>query len=101
TYLLKEQLKVNKFLANTVGFSIAVVNNYLLNKYWTFESIETSFYNEFSTFLMISIVGLLINNSVLYFFNEKIKVPFYFSKVLAIGVVMIWNFLMNYFVTFR
>lgn len=100
TYLLKEKLKVNKFLANSLGFSIAVINNYLLNRYWTFESDNLNYVQEFSLFIIISLVGLAINNLVLYFFNEKCKLGFYISKLLAIGVVMIWNFLMNYFITF-
>ena len=38
TWLLKEKIKINKFLANAAGFSIAVINNFLLNKYWTFDN---------------------------------------------------------------
>lgn len=100
TYLFKEKLRVNKFLANSLGFSIAVVNNYLLNRYWTFESENLNYVQEFSLFITISLLGLGINNLVLYFFNEKYKLGFYISKLIAIAVVMIWNFLMNYFITF-
>lgn len=100
TYLFKEKLKVDKFLANSLGFSIAVINNYLLNRYWTFGSDSPNYINEFSLFLVISLLGLGINNVILYFFSEKRKLGFYISKLIAIGVVMIWNFLMNYSITF-
>jgi putative flippase GtrA len=37
TFLLKEKLKLNKYLANSIGFTCAVINNFILNLYWTFQ----------------------------------------------------------------
>jgi len=48
----------------------------------------------------IAIIGLLINNAMLYIFHEKAKFNFYLSKLMAIGVVTLWNFIMNYIFTF-
>jgi putative flippase GtrA len=36
TWLCKEKLKWNRYLANSIGFSTAVINNFLINRYWTF-----------------------------------------------------------------
>jgi len=33
--------------------------------------------------------------------NDKLKFNFYLSKLIAIGVVTIWNFVMNFIITFR
>ena len=38
TYFLKEIIKINKFIANAIGFIIAASVNYILNRIWTFES---------------------------------------------------------------
>lgn len=100
TYLLKEKAGINKFLANTIGFAVAVVNNYMLNKYWTFASVNPHYVREFSSFLLISIMGLLLNNGLLYLLHEKWKMPFYVAKTCSIGMVVIWNFSMNYLITF-
>lgn len=101
TYLLKEKLKVNKFVANSCGFSLAVINNYILNRYWTFQNYNPSVLKEFSLFLSVCFVGLLLNNVVLYFLNEKANYSFYIAKVGSIFVVMLWNFLVNYFYVFH
>ena len=73
TYFLREKIKWNKYLANTCGFTLAVVNNYLLNRYWTFES-QGNWLPEFGRFVLLSLIGLLLNNSLLYFFHEKLKI---------------------------
>ncbi len=38
TWLFKERLKLNKFVANSLGFITAVTTNYLLNRVWTFQN---------------------------------------------------------------
>ena len=100
TWLLKEKVKINKYIANSSGFILAATSNYLLNRFWTFQSANSHIATEYLSFMVISIVGLGINNLVLYLFTEKVKFNFYFSKLLAIGVVTIWNFFMNYLITF-
>jgi putative flippase GtrA len=101
TWLLKEKLKINKYIANSTGFILAASSNYLLNRFWTFHSINPRVATEYASFIIISLIGLAINNLIIYLLNEKIKINFYLSKLFAIGVVTVWNFFMNYMITFR
>jgi len=109
TWLLKEFFRVNKYIANATGFLIAASSNYCLNRIWTFSSSNPNIAVEYSLFLLISIIGLAINSLILFLLVEKATIPkfkngskskFYFSKLIAIGFVTIWNFMMNYFITF-
>lgn len=100
TWFVKESLKWNKYVANSCGFSLAVINNYIINRIWTFES-KSAWLPEFGRFLLFSLIGLGINNILLYLFHEKGKMNFYASKALAIGCVFIWNFLSNLFLNFH
>jgi putative flippase GtrA len=100
TYLLKEKAKINRYIANSIGFITAATTNYFLNRWWTFQSHNSQVGQEYLSFIGIALIGLLINNLMLYIFHEKAKLNFYLSKLLAIGVVTIWNFIMNYFFTF-
>ena len=101
TWLLKENVKINKYIANSTGFILAATSNYLLNRFWTFQSENTQIATEYLSFVLISVMGLGINNTVIYILTEKLKINFYVSKLFAVGVVSIWNFLMNYLFTFR
>jgi putative flippase GtrA len=101
TWLLKEKIKINKYVANSTGFILAASSNYLLNRLWTFHSGNPNIATEYASFIIISIIGLAINNLILFLLNDKMKINFYLSKLFAIGVVTIWNFFMNYVITFR
>lgn len=101
TWLCKEKLRFNQYLANSIGFGCAVVSNYILNRVWTFHSHDPSVASEFSKFLLASLIGLALNNTIIYLLNERYRVNFYFSKLVATGVVMIWNFWANYTFTFH
>jgi putative flippase GtrA len=101
TWLLKEKARVNKYIANSTGFCLAATSNYIWNRLWTFQSENSQIGFEYLSFIIISVAGLGINNLVIFIFSDKLKFNFYFSKLIAVGVVTIWNFIMNYLITFR
>lgn len=98
TWLLKEKLKIHRYIASSTGFIFAASSNYLFNRIWTFESNNPKVLTEYGTFIMISVVGLIINNVFLYIFEKKLR--FYFAKFLAVLVTSIWNFSANYYFNF-
>jgi putative flippase GtrA len=100
TYVFKEWFKVPKYLANAIGFTFAATSNYFLNRVWTFHSHDPKIGLEYTQFLIISLVGLGVNTLILWVLHSKYNKHFYLSKLLAIAVVTIWNFLANYFITF-
>lgn len=100
TYLSKEIAHIQKYIANAIGFTIAATCNYFLNRWWTFHSNNPDIGMEYSRFLFISILGLGINTTVIWFLVTKQNRNFYVSKLFAIGIVTIWNFILNLIFTF-
>ncbi len=100
TYLLKEKACWNKYLANSVGFAVACGSNYILNRAWTFQSADPAVTIQFGKFLIIAVVGLGLNNLVVYLLTEKLKFNFYLAKFCAVVLVFFWNFSLNYVYTF-
>ncbi len=101
TWLLKEKMHLNKYIANSTGFSIAVVNNFLWNKYWTFHDSSEEVGVQFVIFLGIAVTGLLINNVVIYMLINRWRMNFYLAKLCATLIVVGWNFSANYQFTFH
>ncbi len=101
TYLFKEIFKVQKYVSNSIGFTIAASSNYVLNRVWTFESDNPDIALEYTEFLIISIIGLGLNNLILWLIVSKFKINFYLAKFFAICVVTVWNFLANFLITFN
>ena len=100
TYLSKEILKIQKYIANAIGFILAATSNYFLNRWWTFQSHNPHIGLEYSKFLVISLLGLGINTFVIWLMVSKYNRNFYISKLFAIGVVTLWNFIFNMIFTF-
>jgi putative flippase GtrA len=101
TWICKEQLKINKYLANTSGFICAVCSNYCLNRLWTFASTDNRIILQFSKFLVVSLIGLAINNLLLYLFVKNTKHNFYLLKLIVTGIVVFWNYFANLIYTFH
>lgn len=100
TYFCKEKLKIHKYISNSSGFILATISNYLLNRYWTFNTGQKAEIKQFGQFFGIALIGLLINNMLIYLFHEKLKMNFYYSKIIAVIIVAVWNFFGNYLYTF-
>lgn len=95
TFVLREKVRLNQYVANSLGFTTAVISNFYLNKYWTFVDASPDIVYQFTKFLFISVGGLLLSNGIIYALNHK-KVNFYLAKGISILVVVLWNFIMNY-----
>lgn len=97
------------FILNIISFSIAVINSYFLNKYFTFKSKETNNATaEFSSFIIVSVFGALINSGIVFLITQY-EVPFglspqlwaNFAKLTATFFSLFWNFLGYKFFVFK
>lgn len=95
---------------NTISFSAAVVNSYILNKYWTFEDKNaTKAPVQFAKFFTVAVIGWGLNTGILYSITSLIHPVFGLSaaiwanlaKAFATGVVLIWNFIGYKFLVFK
>ena len=101
TFICKEKLKLNKYVANSLGFSIAAVSNFYWNKQWTFDSSNSDFSTEFYWFMGISIISLFIYNSIVWIGINRMNINFYISKIIGIFFITFWNFFAHLLITFQ
>jgi putative flippase GtrA len=66
----------NIFLLNSISFVVAVTHSYFWNKFWTFKVKKTEATKEFLQFLIVSIIGLLINGGIVYMITTWTKPMF-------------------------
>ncbi|MCS6978647.1 MAG: GtrA family protein [Flavobacteriales bacterium] len=100
TWVLKELLFLNPYVANSAGFLCAASNNWLLNRIWTFRNRHPRILKQYLVFMLVSLMGLGLNNAVVWLGVSFLALNFYVAKVVAVGVVMFWNFIINYKFTF-
>ena len=73
TWVLKEKVKINQYVANSFGFIIAASSNYYLNRIWTFNSQNPNISNEYTNFIFVSIIGLALNNLLIFILQISFK----------------------------
>ena len=88
-----EVLHVNYLVSATIGFTVAVVFNYVASMRYVFTHKEDmSRRREFVIFVVLSIIGLLLNNALMWAGVELIGIHYLVVKLFATAVVAVWNF---------
>lgn len=91
--LLTEFLGFAPVISATISFVISVIFNYLASMRYVFTHKEDmSKQREFSVFVALSIIGLLINDIMMWAGTVLIAIDYRIVKIAATAVVMIWNF---------
>ena len=101
TFLLKEKLFLNKYISNSSALTIALFINFILNRNWTYQVNLEPASSQFLKFLLVVTVSVLINHVIVYVSHKNFKFNFYFSKLIAVALVFIWNFVMHSIYTFK
>ena len=86
-------LSLNYLAVGAVGFIVATTVNYFLSIRFVFESgVRFKVRKEFAMVFMVSLVGLAVNQAVLYFGIEVLGLEMLLTKLCATGMVFFWNF---------
>ncbi len=88
-----EILGINYLISATIGFTVSVIFNYAASMRYVFTHKEgMSRRREFIIFVVLSVIGLLINNLCLWAGVEVLGVHYLVTKIGATAIVMVWNF---------
>ncbi len=99
---LTEWAAFHYMLAAVWGFLGGLVTNYLLSIHWVFSNRALADKRaEFSVFALIGIGGLLVTEVVLWAGTEVFLQDYRISKIVAVAVVLGWNFGLRKYLLFR
>lgn len=84
-----------------IAFVAAVINNYILNRIWTFKSQDKNVSGQFMRFLAVSLVGFVMTEALMWLLVPKLGLNVTLAKAMTSMAVMIWNFGLNKLWTFR
>ena len=89
-----------EILASALAFSVAVVNNFFLNRHWTFRS-KGPIHIQFGKFFTVSLAGLGLNTLAFALFRGQAGLDVLLSQLLAILIVLPFNYLGSKLWSFR
>lgn len=93
-WVLTDLVGINYLLSGCISFSISVIYNYIMSIHWVFEvKTKKSRWIELIVFVLLSLIGLGINQLIMWLLVEKLIINYLLSKIAATIVVMLFNFI--------
>lgn len=90
---LTEVFHLNPVVSATISFIVSVVFNYAASMKYVFAHKEgLSRKREFVIFVVLSAVGLGINDALMWLGFDVFSIDYRLVKIIATAVVMVWNF---------
>jgi dolichyl-phosphate beta-glucosyltransferase len=106
-YILREFAHTRLLWAVFWAFVLANTVSFFLNKYWTFKNYGVNLVRQYTKFLIVSVIGLVLTIFMMWLLAEQLRLfsawtPRYYliCKGITSGIVMLWNFLNNKLWTF-
>lgn len=91
--LLTELFHINYLISATISFTVSVIFNYFASMRYVFTHKEgMSRRREFVIFVVLSVIGLMLNNVLMYIGTGLIGISYLITKLIATAVVTIYNF---------
>lgn len=88
-------LGVYYILANVIAYCIATANSYIFNSKWVFEYNGENKKGTTIKFVILNLIGLGLNTTILYFLVDIANLNKLISLVIATGIVMVVNYIVN------
>ncbi len=92
--LLREVFNTTVLIASATGFIIALVFNYYCNMMYVFTDTKEGMTKTKAAiiFLVTSLIGLGLNQLIMYLLTEQVLMHYIFAKIFSIMLVGLWNF---------
>jgi putative flippase GtrA len=100
-YILTEFIKIHYISSATISYMLGMATNFILNKYFNFKNKSKKILKQSLLFLLIALIGLGLNNLILWYLVEFIELWYMTAKAISICIVMLWSFYGHKKITFE
>ncbi|HEY9858882.1 MAG TPA: glycosyltransferase [Candidatus Obscuribacterales bacterium] len=106
-YLLREGLQLGLTRSNIISVELAIINNFFWNDAWTFSDVSSRQQGwrqrakRLLKFNVVCLLGLVLNTLIVNGLYNVFHVNQYAAKMIAIAVVLFWNFWINLKLSWR
>lgn len=101
-WALTEWAGLHYLVSAAIAFSVAFLCNYLLSIGFVFGlSREEGPWKNLASFLLIAVIGLGLNELIMYACSDLLGLHYLLSKIVATVIVFFWNFLARRYLVVR
>jgi len=91
--LLTEVAGLHYLLSAAISFLLGATVSYLLSSHFVFPRRRFSSRTlEYALFILVGVVGLGLNEGLLWVLTEKVRIYYLASKAIAACLIFFWNF---------
>lgn len=91
---LTEAMNISYLISSGISFTVSVIVNYILSLKYVFVAEEgNNKIVEFLIFVLLSTIGLGINQLLMWICVERLNIFYMISKIAVTGIVMVYNFI--------
>lgn len=98
--ILTGWLDMHYQLANFLGISFGVINNFFLNYFFNFKT-KDRMMTRLASFYSVGMLGWILSAFLLWLLVERLGINSIVAKLATIVLVTVVQFLLNKFITFR
>lgn len=92
-FVLKSLCNVDVYIATTLAFIVSLIFNFVASMKYVFKAKEgMSVTKQCIVFVVTAVIGLGINEAIMYLCIEFLSLYYMIGKLLATCVVMVFNF---------
>ncbi len=101
-YIFTDFLGIYYLISAAIAFILGLVANYALSITWVFNrrTLDSRAF-EFGIFAVIGIIGLILNEVIIWFFTAELQFYYLLSKIISAIIILFWNFFARKLVLFR
>ena len=93
-FCCKEFIGLSVLLSAAIAFTVSVIYNYIASVKWVFDvNREKSAKKNFVIFIILSIIGLIITEIIMWIGSDIMKINYLIVKIIATAIVMVFNFI--------
>ncbi len=100
-YFMNISLNIHYIVATTIAYIISTLVNWIAGRILVFKESKNSLANEILVIYIVGILGLLMNILIMWFLVSILSFNGMMSKIVATGIVFVWNFIIRKLVIYK
>lgn len=94
-FVLFNYFHIFPLISNIISYSISVIYNFIMSVKWVFDTKDKSMKRLLFEFIVLSLLGLIISEFIIWFFLEILSFDSIIAKILSTLIVMVINFILR------
>ena len=94
-FILTNICSIHYLFSATIAFVLGLFFNYILSIKWVFKHRNYSPKTEFIIFSTIGIIGVFLNELIIWYFTEIIQFYYLYSKLISTILILFFNFFLR------